>query len=252
MPYALQLMEGPTPGEILPILGHTLTLGRSVGDLLLEDTEVSGRHCSIQMVAGELILQDHGSRNGTLVNGEKTEKSKLRPGDLLKVGSSEFRIVDWPMAAEFLDPLKLVENWSLSLEENDRSVFSQNIAELLKHEWELCLKDVHLKFILMARDGRIVNHLVPVSELVVGRSGTVPLLAEDDEASRKHARFFIETDGKVKIEDLQSANGTFVNEERIAGIRTLYGTDIVRLGRTRMQVYPFVPEFTGQVLDSNV
>jgi len=246
MPYALQLMVGPTPGEILPIFGNTLTLGRSVGELLLEDTEVSSRHCSIQMVAGELILQDHGSRNGTLVNGEKTEKTKLRPGDLLKVGSSEFRIVDWPMAAEFLDPMKLVENWYLSLEENERSVFSQSIAELLKHEWELCLKDVHLKFVLMARDGRIVERIVPVSELVVGRSGTVPLLAEDEEASRKHARFFIENDGKVKIEDLQSANGTFVNEERVAGICTLYGTDIVRMGRTRMQVYSFIPEFTCQ------
>lgn len=247
MPYALQLMEGPTPREILPILGNNLTLGRSVGELLLEDTEVSSRHCSIQMIAGELILQDHGSRNGTLVNGEKTEKTKLRPGDLLKVGSSEFRIVDWPMAAEFLDPMKLVENWCLTLEENERSVLSQSIAELLKHEWELCLKDVHLKFVLMARDGRIVDHLVPVSELVVGRSGTVPLLAEDEEASRKHARFFIENDGKVKIEDLQSANGTFVNEERIAGICTLYGTDVVRMGRTRMQVCPFFPEFIGQV-----
>ncbi|MBM3381237.1 MAG: FHA domain-containing protein [Betaproteobacteria bacterium] len=247
MPFALQVMEGQLPGEILPILSNEITLGRSSGQLLLEDTEVSGKHCTIQMLAGELFVVDHGSRNGTLVNGQKVDRLKLRTGDRLKVGGNEFRIVDWPMASDFLDPMKMLENWCSSLAQGERDGFSQNIAELIRKEWQQCLEDVHLKLTLEARDGRVVNYSVPVKEIVVGRSGVVPLLAEDEEASRKHARFYVREDGRVCVEDLMSANGTFVNEERLAGSRPLSSTDIIRLGKTRMQVSTVLPEFIDPI-----
>ena len=83
MPFALQFMDGQVPGEILPLVGNSMTLGRSSGDLLLEDTEVSGRHCSLQLQSGDLVMQDHGSRNGTWVNGQRVDRIKLHPGDVV-------------------------------------------------------------------------------------------------------------------------------------------------------------------------
>lgn len=245
MPYAIQCMEGRTPGEILPILGNAMIVGRSTGDILIEDAEVSARHCSLYMFSGELFVQDHGSRNGTLVNGQRVERIKLRPGDTIKVGPVEFRVVDWPQAVEFLDPLREAGRWVQSLGRGEQTAFAQDLADLIRREWDLCVKDIQLKMTIEARDGRLVNHVVPVGELVVGRSGTVPLLAEDEEASRKHARFFVEQDGKLRVEDLNSANGTFVNEERIVGIRELNPADLVRLGKTRMQVVLYLPEFSS-------
>jgi pSer/pThr/pTyr-binding forkhead associated (FHA) protein len=247
MPFALQVMDGQLPGEVLPIVGNEITLGRSSGLILLEDTEVSGKHCTIQMLAGDLFVVDHGSRNGTLVNGQKIDRVKVRAGDRIKVGSSEFRVVDWPMAADFLDPIKLIDSWCSSLTEGDGDVFSQNIAELVQKEWQQCIEDVHLKLTLESKDGRVMNYSVPVKELVVGRSGVVPLLAEDEEASRKHARFFVSEDGHVCIEDLKSANGTFVNEERLVGSRWLSSADVVRLGKTRIKVSAVLPEFIDPI-----
>jgi pSer/pThr/pTyr-binding forkhead associated (FHA) protein len=247
MPFALQVMDGQLPGEVLPIVGNEVTLGRSSGQLLLEDTEVSAKHCTVQMIAGELFVVDHASRNGTLVNGQKIDRSKLRTGDRLKVGSSEFRIVDWPMASEFLDPMQFLDKWCDSLRESDRDAFAQNIAELIEREWKQCLEDVHLKLTLESRDGRVAKYSVPVKELVVGRSGVVPLIAEDEEASRKHARFYVNSEGRVCVEDLNSANGTFVNEERLLGSRNISPTDIVRLGKTRMQVNLELPEFNDPI-----
>jgi pSer/pThr/pTyr-binding forkhead associated (FHA) protein len=38
------------------------------------------------------------------------------------------------------------------------------------------------------------------------------------------------------VEDLESTNGTFVNEERIGSPRVVSPTDVVRIGKTRFQL----------------
>lgn len=247
MPYELQLVDQHKVKEVFPITGNAMILGRATGDILIEDSEVSSRHCTIFLSGGVLHLQDYGSRNGTYVNGKRVEKMKLQDGDLIRLGSVEFRVAtSQAEELEFLDPMSIVENWKQTLEHSNRKIFADdNITELVGREWEQCLRDVQLKMTIESKDGRLVNHLVPDSELTVGRSGMVPLLAEDDEASRRHARFFVDSRGKVCVEDLGSANGTFVNEEKLSAARELVPTDIVRLGKTRMQVFLFLPEFSG-------
>lgn len=249
MPFALRFINQHNSEEVFPIVGSAILLGRSSGDLLIEDTEVSSRHCSIYFSSGELFLQDHNSRNGTFVNSQRVEKVKLHEGDSIRIGSVELRLIEWTKKEiEFLDPYSLVESWKKRLEQNQATAFAQEkISELIGREFELCVNDVQLKMTIEAKDGRLVNHVVPVCELIVGRSGMVPLLAEDDEASRKHARFFVAANGKICVEDLGSANGTFVNEERVSGVRDLIPTDIIRMGKTRIQVFLFLPEFSSVV-----
>ncbi len=74
-------------------------------------------------------------------------------------------------------------------------------------------------------------------EVVIGRGADLPIVLVEDMVSRKHARLTISSDG-MKIEDLGSTNGTFVNGERIKrievrdGDRILIGTSIMRLVAT--------------------
>lgn len=243
MPFALQHVDGPRGGEILPLISQTLTIGRSVGELLLEDTEVSSKHCTVQMNAGELIIVDHASRNGTLLNGQRVDRSRLRAGDQLRIGSVVFRVIEWPEAPEFLDPLLMTKNWCQRISEEGNSQFSPQIAQLVEKEISLCLNDIQLKLTIESKDGRVLNHLIPVSEAVLGRAGPIPLLAEDEEASRKHARVSVTPDGYLQVEDMGSANGTFVNEERLAGRRKLQSCDVVRLGKTNIQFSFVIEEF---------
>lgn len=77
--------------------------------------------------------------------------------------------------------------------------------------------------------------LADPGELVVGRSGEAGLLLLDSMVSRKHARFRVDG-GVVSVEDLGSANGTFVNGQKIrkavelsAGDRVLIGATILKL-----------------------
>jgi len=73
--------------------------------------------------------------------------------------------------------------------------------------------------------------LPPNSSVVVGRGTGADLVLLDEEASRTHFR--IRHDGnRYVLEDLGSANGTYVNEERVRRPVPLAHGDIVQAGRT--------------------
>lgn len=68
------------------------------------------------------------------------------------------------------------------------------------------------------------------AETTFGRERCDILLA-DEEVSRRHAAIRASRD-RAEIEDLGSRNGTFVNAERVEGVRALADGDTVRLGGT--------------------
>lgn len=59
---------------------------------------------------------------------------------------------------------------------------------------------------------------------LLGRSSTCELIVADSRVSRRHARLVVRA-SNVTIEDLQSANGVFVNGERIAKKRSMSDGD---------------------------
>ena len=86
-------------------------------------------------------------------------------------------------------------------------------------------------------------------ELLIGRgaSDVDGRLGDDPQLSRSHARMARGAGGVLTIEDLGSSNGTFVNGERVEGVRVLRLGDVVRLGATELAVTDergLVPEAT--------
>ncbi|HEY0095160.1 MAG TPA: FHA domain-containing protein, partial [Archangium sp.] len=76
------------------------------------------------------------------------------------------------------------------------------------------------------------------TEATIGRSPSCEIpLTEDDQLSRRHARFFVQ-EGQVRLSDLGSRNGTAVNGERISGEVLLHPGDRVQLGKTTVLVEP--------------
>ena len=71
--------------------------------------------------------------------------------------------------------------------------------------------------------------------VVVGRSDRCPIQIVDGAVSRRHLR--VRPDhaaGSYGAEDLQSANGTWVNDRRISEPTALGDGDIVRIGGTEI------------------
>jgi hypothetical protein len=64
-----------------------ITIGRRAdNDVCLPHPAVSGEHAAIVTILNDSFLEDLGSTNGTLVNGEPIQKHFLRDGDLIDVG----------------------------------------------------------------------------------------------------------------------------------------------------------------------
>jgi len=70
----------------------------------------------------------------------------------------------------------------------------------------------------------------PEAGATIGRADCDILLI-DPEVSRRHAAIR-SVNGGVAVEDLDSKNGTWVNEERITGIKELKPGDRIRFGNT--------------------
>ena len=68
-------------------------------------------------------------------------------------------------------------------------------------------------------------------ELVLGRGDHAEIRLEDPFASSRHARVFPKGDILV-IEDLDSTNGTYLNEELLHGAQPLHLGDRVRIGES--------------------
>jgi len=73
-------------------------------------------------------------------------------------------------------------------------------------------------------------------ELTVGRAGGCAVsLADDTYVSTLHARVFRTPEGEVKVEDLGSTNGTYVNRAKVGGAVALSRGDRLQVGGTTLE-----------------
>ena len=74
--------------------GNVKTMGRTArADFIVDAALVSRVHCRLTAdKSDQLVVEDLGSTNGTIVNGKKVDRSVLRRGDRLLVGRVEFEI----------------------------------------------------------------------------------------------------------------------------------------------------------------
>jgi hypothetical protein len=93
--YALRFISGKYQGGEFPLrMNREIIIGRSSDlDMVLVEDMVSRRHAKISTTEAEIYIQDMGSTNGTFVNGEKVQRSRLNEGDRILVGTSIIKVV---------------------------------------------------------------------------------------------------------------------------------------------------------------
>jgi hypothetical protein len=71
-----------------------LSIGRQDTDILLSnDTQVSRSHAVLVVDERHMaILEDNGSTNGTFLNNERVQTAPITPGDMLRIGTTQFRV----------------------------------------------------------------------------------------------------------------------------------------------------------------
>lgn len=85
------IIKGPNIGDKFYLKKDKFSIGRSSdSDILLDDITVSRQHAVIEKYNEEFIMRDLGSLNGSYINGEIINESKLKNGDKLQIGKYIF------------------------------------------------------------------------------------------------------------------------------------------------------------------
>ena len=86
---------GGRAGEVFPLVGERLTIGRSPeAEVFLDDVTVSRNHALLVRRRDGLYIDDLGSLNGTYVNRHRIESHRLANGDELQVGKYKLTYLD--------------------------------------------------------------------------------------------------------------------------------------------------------------
>jgi pSer/pThr/pTyr-binding forkhead associated (FHA) protein len=194
-------------------------LGRGAGaDVGLPDRGVSTRHASIRLESSaRAVLLDHGSTNGTRVNGQAliAERPRvLRDGDQIEVGP--FRI-EVRLGVPVASPTSRERTVSLA-------------RRILQQQSSVDIERPRVVILNGPRKGTELSIPPPPAHLRVGRAENADLFLDDADASREHAELVVDLDGVV-LRDLGSKNGLEIGGRRFTE-RRLKDRDEVLIGAT--------------------
>lgn len=186
------------------------TLGSaSDNNLVLNTSTVDASHAKLVHHGGKLFLQDNKSRRGSYVNGVKVKYKELMPGDVISIGNVHFDISE-------------VEDTVLASTQIPSAI--QRSASHTAASWRLVSDSSWLA-------GKVFE--LTGESTVLGRGKECDIVIPGTHLSRSHA-VIRKQGGHLILKDLNSSNGSFINEFRIEG------EQIVRPGdRLRFDVYSF-------------
>ncbi|MEO8959609.1 MAG: FHA domain-containing protein [Rudaea sp.] len=181
--------------------------------LLLTAPGIALRHCELQTHDGQTVVVPTDNSATTVLNGRQiVGESPLKPGDLLLFARVGCRVVAGEKA-------------TVPVRRPPPSAGGDDGRTRVR----MALP----KFLLRGVSGPTFGKTYAVvGTLIVGRSSECDISIPSDEISRHHAKLQVTPNGVV-IEDMGSANGSFVNNQRIHVPTVLKAGDELRLDTIR-------------------
>lgn len=188
------------------------TIGRaSTSDIVLSDSKVSRSHARVQCSDQGCEVEDLGSANGIRVNGDSVLRAPLAPGDVLSVGDSVLRL---ELSGPELDP----EITRIETEEDLEGT-------LLQSPLSVCLEETTLPRVAVHTAEETWEAQMTGDRLTIGRGAENDIVLDFLKVSRHHA--VLERKGhSFVLQDLDSANGTWVNNQRVSKVTVNDGAAI--------------------------
>jgi pSer/pThr/pTyr-binding forkhead associated (FHA) protein len=215
-----QLTEGGTKDYSYEFDQPLITIGRlKENDIQLPLASVSGYHAQIEKENDNYYLIDRGSINGTFLNGDRLvagEKKLLSDNDLIKIQTFDLYF-STGLGVSGIDSGATVQ------------VARQMVMEVLG-SWQSSTAEKPRVILMGGPENGKQFELTEGTNLVAGRTSGVDIVIEHPSVSRRHAELSLSWSGAF-IKDLNSANGTFINDERISGSRRLRDRDEIRFGQ---------------------
>lgn len=93
MPKVIVSIDGVVIKEVQLTKDRTTLGRRPYNDIVIDNLAVSGEHAVLQMVGGDVFLEDLNSTNGTYINGKAVKKQAIHNGDVIEVGKYKIKFV---------------------------------------------------------------------------------------------------------------------------------------------------------------
>ncbi|MEV8022034.1 FHA domain-containing protein [Streptomyces sp. NPDC086554] len=236
---------------------RSYTLGRDPqGDLSLDDARVSWRHATISWSGRSWVIEDHGSTNGTFVQGQRIHQMEIGPGSAVNLGNA----TDGPRlnvsgsasgaaAAAVSAPQQHAQQQAAPQQAPQQEAPGWAAQQQAPHQapqqqgWQQQQPQQHQPQqqphvppqqggyaqqppgsggvagappVYGDRSPTTFHQLSLGRKMRIGRALENELVVSDLQVSRHHAEFTATPDGRFEIHDLGSHNGTYVNGQPVA------------------------------------
>ncbi|MFI7015119.1 FHA domain-containing protein [Streptomyces sp. NPDC050164] len=241
------------------------TLGRDPqGDVVFDDARVSWRHATVSFNGRSWVIEDHGSTNGTFVQGQRIHQMELGPGSAVHLGNA----TDGPRlnlsgaAASVATPQAQPQQQPYAAQGANPGWAQQAPAQQAPHQqaphqqpqaqagWQQPQQPAaHIPQqgpggaagappVYGDRSPTTFHQFSLGRVMRIGRALENELVVSDLQVSRHHAEFHSTPDGRMEIRDLGSHNGTYVNGQQIpkGGTQLLGPTDVVGVGHSTFRI----------------
>jgi pSer/pThr/pTyr-binding forkhead associated (FHA) protein len=212
--------------RVFTIGEHALWIGRKGCHVELDEAELSLKHCSISLRGNDLVVRDADSHMGTFLDGQQITEAVIDDGvHILRVGSALVTIEPTTDMGAYVEPIR--DGGFATIDES--AVFKK------LQEREAVAHPSTDRAVLICIDGPLNGQEfeIPPAGLVVGREGHVRV--PDEFLSRKHFEVAPDAEGTIRVRDLGSRNGTFLNSLPARDTKVRAG-DEIRAGNNRFRI----------------
>jgi pSer/pThr/pTyr-binding forkhead associated (FHA) protein len=215
-------------------LSSELSVGREAGnDVVLSEQGVSRRHCRFFLDEGGAVwVEDLGSANGVIVSGARIgEPARLTAGTEVGVGGCVVKLAAARRATSARVPAgngaRSGPRQSVALARSPSGggvpgkratrMMAAGEAPVRARPIARAPPPREMRPVLRGLAGPFQGQTFQLdrAKLTVGRVPPADVMLEDDSVSRRHAEI-VKTGQKFSVRDLGSANGTFLNGDRVS------------------------------------
>jgi ABC-type multidrug transport system ATPase subunit/ABC-type multidrug transport system permease subunit len=247
---------------------RSYTLGRDPqGDVVIDDARVSWRHATISWGGRSWVIEDHGSTNGTYVQGQRIHQMEIGAGTAVHLGNA----TDGPrlgltgagapagaaagayaqgapqQAAQAPAQQPQQQGWQQPPAQQQPPQQAAAQQGWPQQPPQAQPQVPHQQGAPQGQGAVPVHgdrspttfHQLSLGRVMrIGRALENELVVSDLQVSRHHAEFTAHPDGRFEIRDLGSHNGTYVNGQPIAksGTVLIGPSDIVGVGHSTFRI----------------
>jgi len=216
----LKLRFGDHDVSSIWLVQPNLTIGAdSSNDIVIENLGVAPFHARLYVDGNRVEIENISDQQECYVNQELvTQRYQLRVGDSINLGKARLEVID-----------PITEDEQKVTESNEQRAIDVHPPESAGEDNKTKIRLPDTQWFLKSIDENTnFSKITLFDGFTIGREAHCDLVLPGSHISREHARIHIK-DHKIFVEDLKSANGCFVNDQKVDGKAQLLAGDTLKV-----------------------